>query len=97
MHVGVLSWRSLEVFRGATLVEVRPRTGFLHQIRVSLAHLGFPIIGDRTYGPASDPFPVARQMLHASSARWSEIEASSPDPDDFRAALAECAELANRE
>jgi 23S rRNA pseudouridine1911/1915/1917 synthase len=90
-HVGVLRWRSLAVFGRATLVEVRPKTGFLHQIRVSLAHIGFPVLGDRAYGPASDPIPVARQMLHAARVSWCEIEASSPDPDDFQAALARCA------
>lgn len=91
IHIGVLGWRSLEVLDNATLVEVRPKTGFLHQIRVSLAHLGFPVVGDRSYGPASDPVAVPRQMLHAASASWGEIEASSPDPEDFRAALAQYA------
>jgi len=96
VHIGVLRWRSLEVFGDVTLVEVRPKTGFLHQIRVSLAHLGFPVLGDRTYGPASDPIAVSRQMLHATHARWGEIEASSPDPDDFGAALAQCAARSGR-
>ncbi len=96
VHIGVLRWRSLEVFGGVTLVEVAPKTGFLHQIRVSLAHLGFPVLGDRIYGPASDPIPVPRQMLHAARASWGEVEASSPDPDDFRAALAQCAALPDR-
>ena len=90
-HIGVMSWRALEVFGSVTLVEVRPKTGFLHQIRVSLAHLGFPVLGDRSYGPASDPIPVPRQMLHAARVSWGEVEASSPDPDDFRAVLAQCA------
>jgi 23S rRNA pseudouridine1911/1915/1917 synthase len=93
VHIGVLHWRALEAFGSVTLVEVRPKTGFLHQIRVSLAHLGFPVVGDRNYGPASDPIPVTRQMLHAARASWGDIEASSPDPDDFRAALAQCAAL----
>jgi 23S rRNA pseudouridine1911/1915/1917 synthase len=96
VHIGVLRWRSLEVFGGVTLVEVMPKTGFLHQIRVSMAHLGFPILGDRNYGPACDPFPVERQMLHAARASWGEVEASSSDPDDFRAALAQCAALSDR-
>ena len=96
VHIGVLRWCSLEVFGGMTLVEVRPKSGFLHQIRVSLAHLGFPILGDRTYGPAYDPIPVPRQMLHAAHASWGEVEASSPDPDDFRAALAQCAARSGR-
>jgi len=93
VHIGVLRWRSLEIFGGVTLVEVRPKTGFLHQIRVSLAHLGFPVLGDRTYGPASDPVAGPRQMLHAAYAGWGEIKASSPDPADFEAALAQCAAL----
>jgi 23S rRNA pseudouridine1911/1915/1917 synthase len=92
IHIGVLRWRSLEVFGDVTLVEVTPKTGFLHQIRVSLAHLGFPVLGDRSYGPASGPVSVPRQMLHAARASWGEIEASSPDPDDFRVALSQCAE-----
>lgn len=93
-HASSLRWRSLRVFRDATLVEVRPKTGFLHQIRVSLAHLGFPIVGDRVYGVARDPIPAPRQLLHAAFASCGEIEASSPDPDDFRAALAHCEALA---
>ncbi len=96
VHIGVLRWRSLEVFGDVTLVEVRPRTGFLHQIRVSLAHLGHPVLGDRTYGPASDPVAVPRQMLHAAHAHWEEIEASSPDPADFETALARCAARSSR-
>jgi 23S rRNA pseudouridine1911/1915/1917 synthase len=96
VHIGVLRWRSLEALGGVTLVEVRPKTGFLHQIRVSLAHLGFPVLGDRSYGPACDPIPVPRQMLHAARTSWGEVEASSPDPDDFRAALAQCAALPDR-
>jgi 23S rRNA pseudouridine1911/1915/1917 synthase len=95
-HIGVLRWRSLEIFDGVTLVEVLPKTGFLHQIRVSMAHLGYPILGDRSYGPASDPIAVPRQMLHAARASWEEVEASSPDPDDFKAALAQCAAPSDR-
>jgi 23S rRNA pseudouridine1911/1915/1917 synthase len=90
-RIGELSWRSLQVYAGATLLEVCPKTGFLHQIRVSLAHLGFPVLGDRTYGPPSDPVPVARHMLHAARADCDEISASSSDPPDFRRALEQLA------
>ena len=48
------SWRAVAALRGATLVEVQPRGGFLHQIRVSLAHIGHPIIGDTRYGGTGD-------------------------------------------
>jgi 23S rRNA pseudouridine1911/1915/1917 synthase len=94
-RIGELSWRSLRVYDGVTLLEVRPKTGFLHQIRVSLAHLGFPVLGDRTYGPPNDPIPVARHMLHAARADFHEISASSSDPPDFCRALEQLAETSD--
>jgi 23S rRNA pseudouridine1911/1915/1917 synthase len=96
VRIGELRWRSLQIYGGATLLEVRPRTGFLHQIRVSLAHLGFPVLGDRTYGPACDPIPVPRQMLHAAHAQWDEIDATSPDPPDFQAVLEQLSTVGTR-
>jgi 23S rRNA pseudouridine1911/1915/1917 synthase len=60
-----------ERFKNATLVEVEIKTGRTHQIRVHMAHLGYPVLGDRVYGGAkamkrgSDTIP--RQMLHAES------------------------------
>jgi 23S rRNA pseudouridine1911/1915/1917 synthase len=59
-----LRWRSLECFADATLVEVAPRTGFLHQIRAGLAHLGHPIVGDVAYGAAEGV--ASRHLLHAA-------------------------------
>ncbi len=88
-----LALRPLEPLNGATLVEVVPRTGFLHQIRASLAHLGHPLLGDRRYGARTvdggdgDPMVAPRHLLHAARLRFEEIEASSPDPEDFRRAL----------
>jgi 23S rRNA pseudouridine1911/1915/1917 synthase len=82
---GILSWRSLEVFEAASLVEVRPRTGFLHQIRAILAHRGFPLLGDRVYGGPAAAGAAPRQMLHAASLRFEEVAATSPDPPDFAA------------
>jgi 23S rRNA pseudouridine1911/1915/1917 synthase len=78
--------RPLLELAGATLVEVRPRTGFLHQIRATLAHLGHPVAGDAAYGGEAVAAP--RQMLHAARLCFEEIEAESPDPDDFREVLA---------
>jgi 23S rRNA-/tRNA-specific pseudouridylate synthase len=69
-------------------VEVSLETGFLHQIRVSFAHLGFPVAGDRVYGAgAADPTGAPRQLLHAARVAWRDVRAQSPDPPDFVASL----------
>jgi len=83
VRMAALRWQVLESFDAFSLVEVRPRTGHLHQIRVTLAHLGTPIAGDATYGPREDRSAAPRQMLHAAQVGFAEIEASSPDPADF--------------
>jgi 23S rRNA pseudouridine1911/1915/1917 synthase len=60
-----------ERLKGATLVEVEIKTGRTHQIRVHMAHAGFPVLGDRTYGGAkaakAGDIVAPRQMLHAAS------------------------------
>jgi 23S rRNA pseudouridine1911/1915/1917 synthase len=60
-----------ERFGNATLVEVEIKTGRTHQIRVHMAHVGHPVLGDRTYGGAraakAGDISIARQMLHAES------------------------------
>ena len=87
-RIGRLSYRPLEVFAETTLLEVRPRTGFLHQIRVTLAHLGHPVAGDRSYGKPGDVTGAERHMLHAARVGFEEIEAESPDAEDFAALCA---------
>jgi 23S rRNA pseudouridine1911/1915/1917 synthase len=88
-RLGSLRWRCLERFDAATLVEVQPRTGHLHQIRATFEHLGHPVAGDRVYGP-KDAIGAPRQLLHAAALRFEEVAAASPDPDDF---LAVCERL----
>ena len=59
-------WQVLEALRGATLVECRLTTGRTHQIRVHMASVGHPVLGDPVYGPKRSPYPVSGgQLLHA--------------------------------
>ena len=60
------NWTVLERLRGATLIEARLTTGRTHQIRVHMASVGHPVLGDPVYGPRKSPYPVAGgQLLHA--------------------------------
>ncbi len=82
------SIEKIESLAGASLIEVRPETGFLHQIRATLAHLGHPLAGDAAYlDGRPDPSGACRHQLHAASVRFEEVSASSPDPEDFRSTL----------
>ncbi|WP_347250907.1 RluA family pseudouridine synthase [Zoogloea sp.] len=86
-------YRVIERFARASLVECELATGRTHQIRVHMAHIGHPLVGDGTYGkarsadPRLDAFP--RQALHAwqlglvhprtgAPCRW-----ETPLPEDF--------------
>jgi 23S rRNA pseudouridine1911/1915/1917 synthase len=82
-----LAWCALEPLAGATLVEVLLETGFLHQIRATLAHAGHPVVGDLLYGPEQATSLAPRQMLHASFLALDELSARSPDPPDLQAVL----------
>lgn len=62
----VSEYRTLETFRDHTLLEVHPLTGRTHQIRLHMAFLGCPIVGDTLYGRKKPTLPIARHFLHAS-------------------------------
>jgi tRNA pseudouridine32 synthase/23S rRNA pseudouridine746 synthase len=87
-------YRTLRSGQGAALLELQPRTGRMHQLRVHLASIGRPIAGDVRYGGALtlSGAPVPRLMLHAAALDFphpaggrKRIEA--PLPDDVRAVL----------
>lgn len=80
-------YRVLEYLPDFTLIEVTPKTGRMHQIRVHFAAFGNPVAGDHIYGKTiKPPMGLNRQFLHASSIsfsypegkRW-RFEASLPD------------------
>ncbi|MFZ5639634.1 MAG: RluA family pseudouridine synthase [Bacillota bacterium] len=62
----VTRYRVLERFNGYTLVECRLETGRTHQIRVHMAYIGHPVVGDPVYGPRKSPFALQGQALHAA-------------------------------
>lgn len=70
----VTHFRTIESFKAASLVECRLETGRTHQVRVHMAHLGHPLIGDATYNNRQKAFKFGpnqsyfeRQALHAVS------------------------------
>ena len=71
------------IYKRASLVEARPRTGRTHQIRVHLASVGHPVVGDSTYGKAVEG--LSRQFLHAHQLAFTHPE--SGEQVSFTAAL----------
>ncbi len=91
----VSNWKCSKRFAHHTLLELHIETGRTHQIRVHLSHLGFPVAGDKLYGPSKDHAMFPRQMLHAWKLSFthpttgSRIDARAELPDDFNAVLAQ--------
>jgi len=89
----VTHWEVLERWQGFTHVRCRLETGRTHQIRVHMAHLGHPILGDTVYG-AKKPVPgLQGQCLHAVGLRFlhprtgEAVELSCPLTEEFEAQI----------
>ena len=94
------SYRVLERLREATCVEASLHTGRTHQIRVHFQFLGFPVLGDKTYGQRQNRrfeelvgFGAPRVMLHAFELRFihprtaKKLAFQAPRPEDFEELL----------
>lgn len=85
----VTHYRVLERFKQFTYVECQLETGRTHQIRVHMASLNHPLLGDSVYGPSKCPFKLQGQTLHAGvlgiiHPRTGEyMEFSAPLPEYF--------------
>lgn len=92
----VTDWRVLGRTERLTWVEAKPRTGRTHQIRVHLAAIGCPIVGDATYGRGTADLVAPDLHLHARSVavplspRKPPVVATAPAPAHMRALLAQC-------
>jgi 23S rRNA pseudouridine1911/1915/1917 synthase len=84
-------YQVLRQYRQAAWLECHLRTGRTHQIRVHLAHVGHPLLGDTVYaGRKIGPVPFARQALHAYRLGFmhpltgASVSWEAPLPEDFR-------------
>lgn len=82
-------YETLQTFDGRSLMQLVPRTGRTHQLRVHMAAIGCPLAGDWLYGVRDDAL-IARPALHSASLflihplTGARIEAVAPLPDDMR-------------
>lgn len=63
----ITHYRVLERYRENTLIEARLETGRTHQIRVHMAYIGHPLVGDPVYGYKKQKYKLAGQALHAKT------------------------------
>ena len=83
----VTHYKVLERFGDYTYIECELETGRTHQIRVHMASIGHPILGDAVYGPAKCPYKLQGQTLHAkilgimhpTTGEYMEFDAPLPD------------------
>jgi len=87
-------YKIIKKFPEHTLVEIFPKTGRTHQIRVHMKAIGHPVVCDKLYGPKKQicPFGLTRQFLHANALEFSLPDGSRLNleadlPEDLQNAL----------
>ena len=91
----VTHFEVIKRYNGYTYLDIKIDTGRTHQIRVHLAEIGYPIVGDGVYSNGKNPFGVEGQMLHAKSLEFKHpktgetLKLEAPLPEYFEEVLNE--------
>jgi 23S rRNA pseudouridine1911/1915/1917 synthase len=86
----VTHFRVLERYNENTLIEARLETGRTHQIRVHMAYIGHPLVGDPVYGYKKQKYKLMGQALHAKTlgfihpTKGEYMEFNAPIPEYFQ-------------
>lgn len=83
------SYQQLATDGKYTYVELRPKTGRTHQLRVHMAYLGTPIKGDRVYGKESDRLYLHAESLEITIPQGDRRVFTAPVPEEFAASIEE--------
>ncbi|MFA4999154.1 MAG: RNA pseudouridine synthase [Parcubacteria group bacterium] len=87
----ITEYKVIKRYEGYTLLEASPKTGRTHQIRVHLASIGHPVVGDKLYGGKKEKRSLLkpeRQFLHAAEIKFEAkpgelVTFTAPLPDDL--------------
>lgn len=94
MREAITDYVVLEKKGGYSLVEVKPKTGRTHQIRVHFKAINYPLVGDRLYSPTvENKLGFTRTALHSKEVIFTDLKGeihtvSAPYPEDFSKAVA---------
>ena len=83
----------LKRYKDYTLLELKIDTGRTHQIRVHMAEIGHPVVGDYIYSNGKNPFNVTGQMLHSKTIEFvhpttkNKVIFEAPIPEYFEKIL----------
>lgn len=95
----ITHFKVLKRYDNFTLLEIKIDTGRTHQIRVHLAEIGYPIVGDYVYSNGKNPFNVEGQMLHARQIEFvhpttgKDMKIEAPIPKYFQNIINEMCEV----